>query len=152
LEEGNPQAARVLEGHSHAVMSVAWSPDGKRLASGSWDNTVRVWEEGNPQAARVLEGHSHHVMCVAWSPEGKYLASIARDSQVKLWRADDGELVGGWVEESCRNVSFDIAFVDAEPRAMTYGDDDVAVAGWETGIETAAAGLSKKSVTAKVVR
>ena len=48
---------RVLEGHAGIVNSVAWSGDGKRLASGSSDKTVRVWEAGTGKAERVLKGH-----------------------------------------------------------------------------------------------
>src|SRR5436309_15525764 len=59
--------SRLLEGHEGSVTSVAWSGDGRRLASGSLDNTVRVWEVGTGKAERVLEGHTGPVNSVAWS-------------------------------------------------------------------------------------
>ena len=57
-----PEAAcDVLEGHSDSVLSVAWSPDGRRALSGADDNTVRLWDVETGGCLRVLEGHSASV-------------------------------------------------------------------------------------------
>ena len=56
-------------------MSVAYSPDGKSLASGSYDNTVRVWEAATGKLLLTLEGHADGVNSVAYKPDGKSLAS-----------------------------------------------------------------------------
>ncbi|MER3417136.1 MAG: hypothetical protein C4297_13135, partial [Gemmataceae bacterium] len=69
---GAPQA---LAGHTHYVLSVAFSPDGGYLASGSGDKTVRVWEVATDQHVRMLQGHTSWVYSVAFSPDGRYLAS-----------------------------------------------------------------------------
>ncbi|MEE0895963.1 MAG: TIR domain-containing protein, partial [Bacteroidales bacterium] len=66
---------RTLTGHDDSVISVAVSPDGKYLASGSADNTVIIWDANNGECMRTLEGHSNDVRSVCWSPDGKYLAS-----------------------------------------------------------------------------
>ena len=66
---------QVLLGHSGNVSSVAYSPDGKRIVSGSWDKTVRVWDAQTGEALHTLEGHSTVVTSVAYSPDGKRIES-----------------------------------------------------------------------------
>ena len=65
---------RTLTGHTHDVSSVAYSPDGKTLASGSGDDTIRLWDVGTGEEKRTLTGHTHDVSSVAYSPDGKTLA------------------------------------------------------------------------------
>jgi tRNA A-37 threonylcarbamoyl transferase component Bud32 len=75
---------RTLAGHSDRVFSVAWSPDGRYIASGSLDNTIKIWTiEG--ELKRTFKGHSNNVFSVAWSPDGKYIASGSDDKTIKIW-------------------------------------------------------------------
>ena len=83
----------TLQGNTDAVMSVAWSPDGKTLASGSGDDTVKLWEVARDKLLLTLQGHTEAVYSVAWSPDGKTLASGSVDRTVKLWDADAGKLL-----------------------------------------------------------
>ncbi len=69
-------------------MSVAFSPDGKYLASGSTDNTVKLWSVGSQKDVTMLQGHSDYVNSLAFSPDGKYLASGSGDKTVKLWSVE----------------------------------------------------------------
>src|SRR5260370_4794884 len=72
----------VYGGHSEFVNAVAWSPDGRYLASGSWDHTVQVWDV-NTRALLFSYEHSDIVDALAWSPHGRYLASAGCDNTVQ---------------------------------------------------------------------
>ena len=85
--------AKTLEGHTEWVYSVSWSPDGKKLASGSWDNTVIIWDANTGAKLKTLEGHRWYVISVCWSPDGKYVASCSEDKTVIIWDANTGEQV-----------------------------------------------------------
>jgi WD40 repeat protein len=80
----------TLRGHTSAVTSVVYSPDGQRLASASWDRTVKVWDARTGQGTLTLKGHTDAVEGVAFSPGGRLLASASRDKTVKLWDARTG--------------------------------------------------------------
>jgi WD40 repeat protein len=64
---------------------VAFSPDGKQLASASDNSTVRLWDPATGTALQTLEGHSSSVNAVAFSPNGKQLVSASDDRTVRLW-------------------------------------------------------------------
>jgi WD40 repeat protein len=80
----------VYRGHSYEVASVAWSPDGKRIASGSSDSTVQVWNATDGSNVFTYQGHSNTVVSLAWSPDGKRIASSSYDKIVQIWDAVDG--------------------------------------------------------------
>jgi len=82
-----------LEGHRGSVYSVAWSPDGRRVATGSWDNTARIWDATTGEVVRALEGHRSGVISVAWSPDGRRVATGSFDKTVRIWDPTTGELV-----------------------------------------------------------
>ena len=82
---------RVLAGHSRAVTSVAFSPDGKTLASGSGDHTLRLWNVKDGRCLASFEGHSLGVNAVAFSPDGKRIASASTDGSVRVWEVPSTE-------------------------------------------------------------
>ena len=91
-----------LKGHTAQVSSVAFSPDGKTLASASGDQSVILWDVASRKAiGEPLKGHSAQVMSVAFSPDGKTLASASADKTVMLWDVD----VNVWKSQACRIVN-----------------------------------------------
>ena len=80
----------TYHGHSNSlygVLAVAWSPDGRRIASGSTDETVQVWDASNGGNVHTYRGHSSSVQAVAWSPDGRRIASGSGDNTVRVWQA-----------------------------------------------------------------
>ncbi len=80
----------TYRGHSDLVIAVAWSPHGRRMASGGKDLTVQVWDAADGGHAYTYHGHSNTVSAVAWSPDGKHIASGSYDQTVQVWDATDG--------------------------------------------------------------
>jgi WD40 repeat protein/tRNA A-37 threonylcarbamoyl transferase component Bud32 len=74
-----------------AICDVAYSPDGKVLATASADSTIKLWDSGTGKELHTLRGHQHPVLCVAFSPSGKGLVSGSLDQAVRLWSVATGE-------------------------------------------------------------
>ena len=88
------RASSTLEGHTEAVLSVAFSPDGKSLASGSGDTTVRIWDLQTETPMYTCEGHKHWVLFVSFSPDCTKIASGGMDHNIIIWNAENGEQFG----------------------------------------------------------
>jgi WD40 repeat protein len=81
-----------LCGHADSINEIVWSPDGATLASGSDDQTVRLWDIERGQLLNTLSAHQNDVMSVAWSPDGRILASGDR-YDIRFWDVESGELL-----------------------------------------------------------
>lgn len=75
----------TMPGHTDAVIHVSYSPDGKRLASGGGDMTVRFWNVTTSLPIFTCSGHRHHVLCTTWSPNGLYFVSADRSGEIRIW-------------------------------------------------------------------
>ena len=79
------QCLQIFEGHSDSVRSIAFSSDGSRIASGSDDRTIRIWDTKSGKDIRKLEGHSDSVRSVAFSSDGSRIASGSDDHTIRIW-------------------------------------------------------------------
>ncbi len=85
------QRRSICKGHNHWVRSIAFCPDGQRFASGSDDQTIKIWDIKTGKFFRTLEGHTSCVRSVTFSHDGKLLASGSEDGTVKIWNVNTGE-------------------------------------------------------------
>jgi WD40 repeat protein len=85
------QVRLTLRGHSDAVLSIAFSPDGKRVVTTSLDKTVKVWDLANGVELLSLGGHSGPAYAVTFSPDGRRLATASADNTAKVWDSTTGE-------------------------------------------------------------
>jgi WD40 repeat protein len=93
LARSQESPLRTLTGHSDWVRTVAISPDGQILATGSDDNTIKLWELNTGKLIRTLTGHSDWVLSLAMTPDGQTLVSGSRDNTIKLWHLNTGKLL-----------------------------------------------------------
>ncbi|MBZ5521602.1 MAG: hypothetical protein LAP21_05020 [Acidobacteriia bacterium] len=80
----------TLSGHQDIVRSIAWSPDGRKLATASDDHTAKVWDATSGRELLSLRGHQNIVRSIAWSPDGSKLATASDDRTAKVWDATSG--------------------------------------------------------------
>ena len=85
IDYTNFQCLKTLEGHSNSLNSVAYSPDGTKIISGSGDKTIKIWNANTGQCLQTLEGHSGSVYSVAYSPDGTKIISGSFDYTIKIW-------------------------------------------------------------------
>lgn len=88
-QPGQDKPATVLQGHTAPIVSLAVSPDGKTLASASWDNTARLWQLGGG-TPRVLEGHQQNVNGIAFTQDGRAVVTVGYDLTLRIWPLSDG--------------------------------------------------------------
>ena len=85
----------TLKGPTERVTSVAFSPDGTQIVSGSLDDTVRLWDASEGKHTAILEGHTDVVTSVAFSPDGTNIVSGSYDQTIRVWDAHTGDTIAG---------------------------------------------------------
>ncbi len=115
--------------HGNDVLSVSFSPDGKYIASGGLDQTIKIWKTDTGKLVRTFEGHKSWVKSVVFSPNGKYIASGSLDQTIKIWKTGTGKLVKTLKghKDSLLSVSF-----SPDGKYIASGSKDNTVRIWET--------------------
>jgi len=129
MKTTDPALVRIFSGHEGYVNSVSISADGKRLASGSDNETVRLWDTETGKEIQRFVGHEKLVRSVSLSADGKRLASGSDDKTVRLWDTETGKEIQRFVghEELVSSVS-----LSADGKRLASGSGDKTVRLWDT--------------------
>ncbi|KIK24627.1 hypothetical protein PISMIDRAFT_678019 [Pisolithus microcarpus 441] len=125
-----PTSQLAMEEPTSSVLSVAISPDGGKVVSGSDDSTVRVWDAmGGVQFGEPLQGHTSPVNSVAFSHDGKRIVSGSDDSTVRIWDTEKGIQVGSTLEEHTSSIN-SVAF-SPDGKRVVSGSSDTTIVIWD---------------------
>jgi WD40 repeat protein/serine/threonine protein kinase len=127
--DGTDSRTLVLDGHLHNVVGVAWSPDGRRLASASWDQTGKVWNASTGREQFTLRGHEAPLTDVTFSPDGRLIASASWDETVRLWDAETGQEL--FILRGERGPAHGVAFHPRDGRVLASAHHDGTIKLWD---------------------
>ncbi|MBN8574768.1 MAG: hypothetical protein J0M05_12715, partial [Candidatus Kapabacteria bacterium] len=130
ISTNSKDSVRTLTGHASSVRSVAFSPDGSRIASGSSDETIKIWDVSTGKELRTLTGHTGWVNSVAFSPDGRKIASGSGigDASIKIWDASMGKELQTLTGHT--DVVYSVAFSPDGSR-LASGSSDNTIKIWD---------------------
>ena len=130
--QDNPGVEPVSQvGHSDRVTSVAFSPNGRTVLSGSCDQTLKLWDAATGKLLRTFEGHSSAVWSVAFSPDGRTALSGSDDKTLKLWDAATGRLLRSFEGHSGSGGVWSVAFSRDGRTVLSSGGYDETFKLWD---------------------
>ncbi|GFQ97883.1 notchless protein homolog 1 [Trichonephila clavata] len=123
-----------IPGHAEAVISASFSPDGRYLASGSGDTTVRLWDINTETPQFTCKAHKHWVLCIAWAPNGRKLASACKNGQICIWDPKTGKQLGrtlsghrSWINA----IAWEPLHLNGECRRLASASKDCSIRVWD---------------------
>lgn len=129
------ESFKILSDHAGPVNTVTFSADGKMLASGGYDHTVRLWDVVTGNELQKFEGHTEIVSCVTFSPDEKTLASAAADKTIRLWDMDTGKVLQIFVDRRDWICGVNIAISPDGKILASAGSDTIGLWDIATGKE-----------------
>lgn len=132
--------------HGDAVLSLAYSPDGRHLASSSKDGTVRVWNLANGREVLAYRRHTEAVRAVAWDPKGRYIVS-ASGPEIHLWNPKDGQLIRSW---KTHTRAINSLAISPDGQQIASGGDDRTVYVWDHDADKPRREFGSKEIEAPV--